>query len=137
MTNEIDEQFERRLASLTEWSGASPNLWRQALSDSARRSGSRAARRPIINWRSRGFIYSSAAALVLLVGGYIGIQSSPHALVTVRANSLPTPSNDNIESLAAGPFSDWDGDGVPDAAPARRSDGGFSRRLPRFTPRLF
>ncbi|MCH7872769.1 MAG: DUF4349 domain-containing protein [Planctomycetes bacterium] len=115
MMNETDEQLERRLASLTEWSGASPNLWRQALSDSTRRSESHAARRPIINWRSRGFILSSAAVFVLLVGGYIGIQSSPHAFLSKRASSLPMPSTDNVESLAARPFSDWDGNGVPDS----------------------
>lgn len=108
MKNETDEQLERRLASLTEWSGASPNLWRQALSDSTRRSKTRAARRPIINWRSRGFIFSSAAALVLLVGGYIGTQFSRFTSRAVSfsrgiGQSQDIYSNDGIEWFP----SDW------------------------------
>lgn len=122
MKNETDEQLERRLASLTEWSGASPNLWRQALSDSNRRSETRDTRRPIINWRSRGFIFASAAALVLLVGAYIATQFSPPTFLVEVASSLPTPSNYNIESLAARPFSDWNGDGVRDVTIGTRGE---------------
>ena len=98
MKNETDEQLERRLASLTEWSGASPNLWRQALSDSTHRTETGAARRPIINWRSRGFILSSAAVFVLLVGGYIGLATAETRRCNV-ALALDDPNRSALKPL--------------------------------------
>ena len=134
MKNEIDEQLERRLAALTEWSGASPNLWRRALSDSTRRSESHAARRPIINWRNRGFIFSSAAVLVLLVGGYIGSQFSP-PVASFRGfgQGQNIYSNDNIEWFPIDWYREWKAEYGADIL-------GKGRNVPgpdAFTPRGF
>ena len=66
MTDQIDEQLERGLASLTEWQGPSPKLWRRAL---AAADIVEPLRKPLLrfNWRSPKLLYGTAAVVFLAI----------------------------------------------------------------------
>lgn len=85
MTDQMDEQLERGLASLTEWQGPSPKLWRRALAaaDVVKPQRNHLLR---FNWRSPKLLYGTAAVVFLAIAATLMTQAT-HALEFVAGGT--------------------------------------------------
>lgn len=75
MTDQTDEQLERGLASLTEWQGPSPKLWRRALA-TADLGKPRPKHLLRFNWRSPKLLYGTAAVVFLAIAATLMTQAT-------------------------------------------------------------